>query len=184
MLALDGSILLFIQDNIRNPVMTPVLQVITRLGDHGIFWILLTLLLLIPKKTRLAGMCSALALLGSLVFNNMIIKNLVARTRPYDLIEGLRILTVKPDDFSFPSGHSAASFASSVALFRTLPRKWGICLLILAGVIALSRLYVGVHYPTDVICGTINGIILGWAAVWLVRDKLRPRVPLVRKLTE
>ena len=182
--ALDGNTLLFIQDHIRNPVLTPVMQAITSLGDHGIFWIILTLPLLIPKRTRLAGICSALALIGSLVCNNMIIKNLVARTRPYDLIEGLRILTVKPDDFSFPSGHSGASFASAAALYRTLPRRWGVCLIVLAALIALSRLYVGVHFPTDVICGTIIGIILGLLAVWLVRDRLRPRVPLLRKLTE
>ena len=163
----EGSILLFIQNNLRNPVLTPVLQAITSLGDHGIFWIVLTVLLLCFKKTRHIGFCSAIALILSVLINNVALKNLVARTRPYELIDGLKLITTKPDDFSFPSGHSGASFASAVAIYRVWKKRWTIWLIVLAALIALSRLYVGVHFPTDVLCGTIIGIACGFAGAYL-----------------
>lgn len=161
---IDGNILLWIQENIRNPVLTPVMKAVTHLGDAGIFWILLTVALLCFKKTRRAGLVSAAALVLSLVVNNLCLKNLVDRTRPYELIEGLKILVSKPGDASFPSGHSGASFAAATAIFQCVPRKYGIPLLVLAALIALSRLYVGVHFPTDVLAGTVIGILLGLAA--------------------
>ena len=83
---IDGNILLWIQENIRNPVLTPVMKAITHLGDAGIFWILLTVILLCFKKTRRAGIVSAIALILSLLVNNLCLKNLVNRTRPYELV--------------------------------------------------------------------------------------------------
>lgn len=161
---IDGNILLWIQENIRNPVLTPVMKAIAHLGDAGIFWILLTVILLCFKKTRRAGIVSAIALILSLLVNNLCLKNLVNRTRPYELVEGLKILVSKPADASFPSGHSGASFAAATAVFQCVPRKYGTPLLILALLIAVSRLYVGVHYPTDVLAGIGIGILLGLAA--------------------
>ena len=169
LLEMDGAALLFIQQNIRTPLLTPLMRGVSILGDYGIFWIVLTLILLMFRKTRRAGLCSAAALVLSLVLNNLILKPLVMRTRPYEVIAGLEILTGRPIDFSFPSGHAGASFASATALARTLPRPWGILLLVLAGLIALSRLYVGVHYPTDVLAGVTDGIFLGLLAAWAVR---------------
>ena len=167
LVALEGSILLFIQNNLRNPVLTPVFQVITALGDKGIFWILLTLLLLCFKKTRYIGLCSVAAMVLSVVINNLALKNLVARTRPYELIEGLQLITTKPDDFSFPSGHSSLAFASAVAICRTWKKRWTVWLLVLAALIAISRLYVGVHFPTDVLFGVASGIACGFAGAYL-----------------
>lgn len=166
---IDGNILLWIQENIRNPLLNPVMKAITHLGDAGIFWILLTVILLCFKKTRRAGIVSALALILSLVVNNLCLKNLVDRTRPYELIEGLKILVAKPADASFPSGHSGASFAAATAIFPWVSRRYGVPLLILAALIALSRLYVGVHFPTDVLAGTVIGILLGLAANGIFR---------------
>lgn len=166
LIALDGNILLFIQDNLRNPVLTPLMKGVTHLGDKGIFWIVLTLVLLIPKKTRRAALCSMCACVLSYLICNLTLKHLVNRVRPYEVVEGLKLIVGKADDASFPSGHSSFSFASSVALLRSLPeayKKAGIILIILAAIIALSRLYIGIHYPTDVICGTIIGIICGFA---------------------
>lgn len=166
LIALDGNILLFIQNNLRSPVLTPVMKAVTHLGDKGIFWVILTLILMIPKKTRRAALCSVFAVALSYLICNLTLKHLVNRIRPYEVIDGLKLLVGKADDASFPSGHSSASFASSVALARSLPDTWkkaGIVLIILAAIIALSRLYVGIHYPTDVICGTIIGIICGFA---------------------
>lgn len=165
---LDGNILLFLQDNVRNPVLTPILRLITTLGNGGAVWIVLAVLLLCIPKTRKVGCMAVMALLGTLLVNNMILKNLVARTRPYEVIEGLTYIVMKPTDFSFPSGHAGCSFAVACIMFRRLPRRYGIPALVLAILISLSRLYVGVHYPSDVLFGMISGILISYGAEMLV----------------
>ncbi|MCD8337033.1 MAG: phosphatase PAP2 family protein [Lachnospiraceae bacterium] len=169
---MEADILLFIQENIRNPFLNPVFKAITHLGDGGFFWIALTVFLLCFPKTRRAGIYSVCALLGSLLVNNLILKNLVNRTRPYEVIEGLVCLVAPAKDASFPSGHTGASFASAVAVYRQLPKRYGVLLLILAALIAFSRLYVGIHYPTDVLGGLVTGIALGMLTN-LVGERIR-----------
>ena len=173
--SLDDNILLFFQEVIRNPVLTPILKVITTLGNGGAIWIALAILLLIIPKTRKVGFMTALSLIGTLVINNMLLKNLVNRTRPYEVIEGLTYLVRTPTDSSFPSGHSACAFAVACIMFRRLPKKYGVPALVLAILIALSRLYVGVHYPSDVLFGTISGIAISYAAEavagWIMKRK-------------
>lgn len=164
---LDGNLLLWIQEYIRNPALTPVFKVITSLGNAGLIWIFFTFLLLVNKDTRKVGYISLAALLGSLLVNNIVLKNLVARIRPYDAMEGLIPLVTKPKDFSFPSGHAGSSFASACVLYRKLPRRLGVPALILAVWIALSRLYVGVHYPSDVLIGVLDGIIISYVAEYV-----------------
>ena len=161
---LDGGILLWIQDYLRNPVLTPILKVITTLGNGGAIWILLTLLLLMLPKTRKVGCMMMAALLGTLLINNILLKNLVARTRPYEVIEGLTYLVRRPSEYSFPSGHAGSSFAAACVMLRKLPKRYGIPAFVLAVLIALSRLYVGVHYPSDVLFGVISGILISYAA--------------------
>lgn len=165
---LDGGILLWIQEYLRNPVLTPVLKVITTLGNGGAIWILLTLLILLLPKTRRVGCMMAVALLGTLLINNMLLKNLVARTRPYEVIEGLTYLVKRPGDLSFPSGHSGCAFSAACIMLRRLPKRYGIPAIVFAIVISLSRLYVGVHYPSDVLFGVISGILISYAAEALV----------------
>ena len=111
---------------------------------------------------------SAVALIGSLVINNHLIKNLVQRPRPFVTFTDLKIIIPTPSEFSFPSGHTASSFAAASVFYRHLPKKLGIPSVILAGLIGFSRLYVGVHYPTDVIAGVIMGILLSYMAEFLV----------------
>lgn len=161
---LDGNILLFLQEYVRNPVLTPVMKVITTLGNGGAIWIALTILLLTIPKTRKIGCMSLIALLGTLLVNNMLLKNLVARTRPYEVIEGLTYIVRKPSDYSFPSGHAGCSFSAACIMYRRLPRRYGVPALILAILISVSRLYVGVHYPSDVLFGVISGIAISYAA--------------------
>lgn len=168
LLNLDSNILLFIQEYIRNPVLNPIIVFITSLGDGGMIWIAATILLLIPKKTRKIGIMSAAALLGSLIINNNIIKNIVARPRPYTVLEELSILIPKPGEYSFPSGHTSSSFAAAVVFFRQLPKKWGVPALVLAILIGFSRIYVGVHYPTDVLAGMAVGTLLAIGAEYMV----------------
>ncbi len=169
---MDADILMFLQDMVRNPVLTPVFTIITVLGNGGVLWVLVSLALLIPKKTRMTGVTGILALLLSLLINNIILKNLVARTRPYEVVEGLIPLISRPGDFSFPSGHTASSFAAAWVLFRRFPRQFGIPALVTAGLIGLSRLYLGVHYPTDVLFGVISGIGSGCIALMLMKGAI------------
>lgn len=171
-LQLDQNILLFIQEYIRHDWMDWFWKGITHLGDFGIFWILLTIVLLIPKKTRKAGVASALALIIGTLITNVAIKNVVARIRPYEVIQELELMIEKQKDFSFPSGHTCSSFASAFAIYRckeVFPKKWRIAAMVLATLIALSRLYVGVHYPTDVLGGLIVGLFSGWAG-WKIEE--------------
>ena len=166
---LDGDILIYIQDHIRCGALDMFFPKITLLGNAGIFWILLTIILLAVPKTRRAGMCSALALIMTVIVNNLLLKPVINRTRPYEVVEGLKYLGRKPVDASFPSGHTACSFASATALYKHIPRKYGVALLVLAVLIAISRLYIGVHYPSDVVFGMIDGILLGIFAVKLLQ---------------
>ncbi len=160
LLQLDGAILLWIQEHVRQDFLSPVVKFITHLGDAGWCWILLAVILLIVKKTRKIGLVTAVSLLSSYVVNNLILKNLVARVRPYEAVDGLQRIIEAQSDFSFPSGHSASSFAAAVIIFMLCPRKYGVPALVLAFLIALSRLYVGVHYPTDVLTGVISGTVI------------------------
>ncbi len=169
--SLDDNILLFFQESVRNPVLTPVLRLITTLGNGGAVWIALTVLLLLIPKTRQVGFMTTLSLIGTLLVNNILLKPLVNRTRPYEVIEGLTYLVRTPVDSSFPSGHSACSFAVACIMYRRLPRRYGVPALILAFLIALSRLYVGVHYPSDVLFGILSGVLISFAA-----EKLGDRI--------
>lgn len=182
LLLLDGNILLFIQEFLRNPLVTPIMKVITTLGNSGAVWILLTILLLALPKTRHVGYMMTAALLGTLLINNIILKNLVARTRPYEVIEGLTYLVKQPTDLSFPSGHAGCSFAAACIMFRRLPKRYGVPALILAILISVSRLYVGVHYPSDVLFGTISGIVISYGAEAIVTKlwKVSPKTAEAR----
>ncbi|MBQ8279212.1 MAG: phosphatase PAP2 family protein [Roseburia sp.] len=162
---LDGNILLWIQEYVRNDFLTPIFKFITSLGDEGFIWIAIAITLLFIKKYRKVGPMVGLSLLGSLLFNNTILKNIVCRTRPYKVIDTLTILIPEPGEFSFPSGHTSSSFAAGVVLFMMLPRKYGVPALILAFLIGISRLYVGVHYPTDVLGGMVMGTLIAVCVV-------------------
>lgn len=169
----DGQILLFIQEYLRNPVCDAFFKSITHLGDAGVFWILLTIAFLCFKKTRRAGVFSACALVGSLVVNNMILKNLVGRVRPYEVVEGLQCIVAKAHDASFPSGHTGASFASATAIYKQIPKKYAVFFIVLASLIAFSRLYVGIHYPTDILGGLATGIGIGLLVNFAMCNKLK-----------
>ena len=166
---MEANILLWIQENLRADWLTPIVKCITYLGNGGIFWISLTLLLLILPKYRKVGAMSATSLIFDLLSVNVLIKNLVARARPYTQIEGLINIIGEQSDFSFPSGHTAASFATVTVLLLCAPKKLSIPMTVLAVLISLSRLYVGVHYPTDVLGGVVIGVVCGVAAVYFVK---------------
>jgi len=169
----EGSFLLLIQEHLRVPALDGVMRFITHLGDTGMIWIALTLLLLILPRTRRAGAVCAAALVLNLLLTNVALKNIIQRIRPYDVMDSLKILVEAEHDFSFPSGHTACSFAGAWAMRRTLDRKWWIPAIVLAALISLSRLYVGVHYPTDI----LGGLIVGTLAAEISYRGLRKHAP-------
>ena len=180
----DAGFLLYIQEYIRSDFLNPIMKVLTHSGDKGILLIVLILAFLIIPRTRAIGIMSTISIVIEALLNNVLLKNLIARTRPYDEIEGLINLVGRQSDYSFPSGHTGAAFAVAgamlvVALFG-LPmiEKTGefkredpsltfklisVILIMYATLLAFSRMYVGVHYPTDVLCGLLLG--LGTSAV-------------------
>ena len=168
----DLPILDWIAENLWNPVLDAVMPVVTKLGDAGIFWIACAVVMIILPKTRKTGLAMGLALIMGLLLCNVTLKPLIARIRPYDfqLEEFQKIIPLLIEaehDFSFPSGHTIASFEASVALLLG-NKKLGIPAVILASVIAFSRLYLYVHYPTDVLASVILGIGLAFLATFLV----------------
>ena len=179
LLKMDGEILLFIQDHIRQEWMDWFWKAVTHLGDGGVFWILLGIILLFSKKTRPAGVAALLALLVGALLTNVCLKNFVARIRPYEVVEGLRLMIERQRDYSFPSGHTAASFASVTALYLAGEKKLWKIALVLAVLIAFSRLYLYVHYPTDVLGGIITGAIagyIGYKLTFIVQSKHRKKL--------
>lgn len=153
---------------IRNPYLDKIMSAVSFSADKGIIWIALALILLIFKKTRKAGVCVSLALIIDLILVNGIIKPLAARTRPFDVKSGIELIIAAPKDFSFPSGHACASFAASSALFFCCG-KWGIISLVFAALVAFSRLYLYVHFPTDVIFGAALGFFLGYVSFFICK---------------
>lgn len=150
---LDMSILLWIQEHLRIAALTPFWKVITFLGNGGWFWLVAAAVLLIPKKTRRVGITALLSITIGFLITNVLLKNIVARPRPFDAYTEIIPLITRPTDFSFPSGHTCASFACALVFFRMLPKKYGVPAVVLAGMVAFSRLYLGVHYPGDVLGG-------------------------------
>jgi len=160
----DLPILDWIQANMANPFLDLIMPWITILGDAGIFWMIISAILLFTKKYRKVGLGMAFAMMMGLVVCNMILKPWVGRIRPYDFQEELgvtiQLLIDKQHDFSFPSGHTIASFEACTVMMLG-SRKLGIPATLLAILIAFSRLYLYVHYPTDVIASVILGTIFG-----------------------
>lgn len=165
------SFLDWIQELFQNEVMDVLMPAVSALGNAGICWIILALILLVLPRTRKTGLACATALILMLVTGNLILKPLVGRLRPFTVNTAVELLIPAPTDFSFPSGHTFASFAAASAILKD-NRRLGIPALILAVLIAFSRLYLYVHYPTDVLCGALLGIaaglignrFAGWAA--------------------
>lgn len=171
--SMDFAVLDWIQETIACPALDAFFSFITHFGDAGIFWIIVGIVLLCFKKTRKAGFCLLIAISIGFLVSNLILKPWVARTRPYDINTAINLLISKPSDFSFPSGHTTASIASALAILYH-HKKAGIGALVLAILVALSRLYLYVHFPTDVLVGAIVGTLASIGA-WALVNKAFPR---------
>lgn len=151
------SFLMWIQERIFNDFLTPIMKAFTTMGNGGIFWIAVIILLLLFPKTRKLGVICAVTLILDAILCNLVLKPLFERARPFtEVIIALEIPI--PMGNSFPSGHTSSSFAVATAIFLN-HKKAGIAALAIAAVIAFSRMYFFVHYPTDILAGMILGIL-------------------------
>ena len=185
---LDGNLLIGIQHALNADWLTPIMKSITMLGEDGIFWILVCLVLLLFKRTRRLGVICSLSLLCTFIVCNLCLKPAVDRVRPWITFQLVNPMLPPPGDASFPSGHSANSMGPAWAMFlATMPvrmaggrsydkvrclgwngegvsphtmHKFGIAAVVLAVLIGISRLYLGMHYPSDVVCGLLIGMIV------------------------
>lgn len=167
----DINILLFIQDYIRNDFLTSFFKFMTFLGDQGKIWIFILLLLLIQKDTRKLAFKAILSIIAVTIFME-IIKHIVTRPRPF-ITHPQLISLIKPGGYSFPSGHTGSSFVIAFVCFKQLPKKYSIPIFIIACLIACSRLYLGVHYPTDI----LGGILLAYLTSKIPFEKLLDKLP-------
>ena len=148
--SLDAAVMAFIQTHFHNTVTDTVFPIITSLGEAGIGWIVLSLVLLCFKKTRRTG--------GLVLFGELTLKNIICRLRPCNVFTNFPMLIARPTSYSFPSGHTSSSFAA--ALILTLRhKKVGWLAYIPAVLIAFSRIFLFVHYPTDVLAGILLGTL-------------------------
>lgn len=182
-ISFDLPILDWIQANMKSAFMDKFMPFITVFGDAGIFWMILAAVLLIFPKTRKTALGMAFAMAIGLVVCNMTLKPLVARIRPYDLQAQLgvtiNLLCSAQHDFSFPSGHTIASFEAAVVLLKN-SKKLGIPAMILAVLISFSRLYLYVHYPTDVLASIILGTLFALIGD-AIAAKVAPKLPSGKK---
>ena len=190
----DGNFLIGIQEHLNADWLTPVMKFITLFGEDGIFWICVCLLLVLFKRTRRLGIICSLSLLFTFICCNLIIKPGVDRTRPWVMFTEVIRYLEPPGDASFPSGHSANAMGPAWAMFlasRPEHRKcydevpclgwrgngasakavhrFGIAAVVLAFLIGLSRLYLGMHYPSDVVAGLLLGMVCALAVFRGVR---------------
>ncbi len=170
----DLPILDFIRQQLQSPALDGPMVVITSLADAGILWILLAIILLCIPKYRPTGFAVGAALVIGLILCNGILKPLVGRVRPFtyqleQFGKTIPLLIAPPADASFPSGHTIASFEAAVVMVLR-HKKAGIPWLVLAFAIAFSRLYLYVHYPTDVLCSMVLGTGIAFLGSWLVKQ--------------
>ena len=148
--------LLHLIQNIHMPFLDEFMVFVSALGNHGMVWIAIAVVFLFGKKTRRCGLLMLISMLICLALGNGFLKNAIGRARPCWVDDTVQMLIAVPQDYSFPSGHTMHGFTAAVMIWLH-NKKVGAAALVLAGVIAFSRLYLFVHYPTDVLAGFCIG---------------------------
>ncbi|MDD6645052.1 MAG: phosphatase PAP2 family protein [Oscillospiraceae bacterium] len=167
---IDFSILYWIQDNLRNSFMDFVMPLFSNLQDGGLIWISIAVVMLFFKRTRYCGIAVLFAMGIDTLITEYGIKNVVCRVRPCNLVDDVNMLVEKPTSYSFPSNHSASAFAGAVAVMLTIKKKaWTIPAFVFSGIIAFSRMYVFVHFPSDVFAGILLGSTIAVLVCYLMK---------------
>lgn len=149
---------LYALQELHGTILDKIMIGITTLGDGGIFWLALALVLAIIPKTRKCGISIFAAMAFSYIIGNLGLKPLIARPRPFTVATDVSLIIEKPGEFSFPSGHTLHAFTAATVIFGYY-RKPGTLAYVLAALIAFSRMYLFVHYPTDILAGAVLGVV-------------------------
>ncbi|MDP4091742.1 MAG: phosphatase PAP2 family protein [Bacillota bacterium] len=166
----DTNILNFLHNNLQSTFMDKLMSFMTFLGNGGLIWIIISVALIISKKYRKAGIMAAAALIIGTLLGEIILKNIIKRPRPYMDMPLLQIIIPKLSTYSFPSGHTVAAFAVAGVLAKTI-HKSAVPVFLLASLIAFSRAYLMMHYPSDVVAGAILGLACSWVVLRLSKNK-------------
>lgn len=168
----ESGALVWIQNHLRTEDLDAVMPWISKLNNAGLIAILTVVVFLLWKRYRNVGVTAFSSLLVEYIVLNLVFKPIVHRTRPYIVNEAIDVLCEIPTDYSFPSGHTGAAFAVALVLLFTMPKKCGVMATILATLIAFSRLYNGVHYPTDILGGFVIALVTAVLATKLVYPRI------------
>lgn len=166
---LDFSLLYLIQENLRSEWLDALCAFLSRAFQLGIPWLILGVVLFCFKKTRTAGVILVAAVALTFFFNEIAIKNAVGRERPCTIDPSIQLAIERPTSYSFPSGHTASCFAAVGTLLFTF-KKLGVPMLLFAAFMGFSRMYLFVHFPTDVLAGAAMGLLMAWVTVLIFRE--------------
>lgn len=169
---MDFEILYRIQE-MHNAFLDPLMIGVSALGNGGIVWLLLAAVMFFFQKTRKCGILILVSMAVCFILGNLCIKNLVQRPRPCQIDTTVALLIPIPGEYSFPSGHTLHGFTAAAMIFLHQKRA-GIAALLFAAVVAFSRMYLFVHFPTDILGGMILGIAVA-VAVYVVFDRWNRR---------
>lgn len=167
---IDLQILNLIQQYFKSVFMDKFMVFITNLGNRGIIWLIISLIFMTRKEYRKISIYSILALILVTILGELVLKNIVDRVRPFEIVEQMELLIKKPVSSSFPSGHTASSFTMAGVLSHKI-RKYKITFYILASLIAFSRLYLFVHNPTDIVAGIVLSVVCSNFVIFLYENK-------------
>ena len=165
-MSLDQTLLYWIHENLSCGVLDALMPKLTLLGSGGAVWLLAAGGMLCTKKYRRQGVILLAGLAVGVLVGNVCLKNLIARPRPCWLDDSVKLLISVPTDYSFPSGHTLSSVIGATVLTKT-NRRFGWVAIPLAVIIAFSRLYLFVHYPSDILAGAVLGVVIGLAVYYL-----------------
>lgn len=155
---IDDSILFYIYEHLHTPILDRFMILITSLGNSGFIWIAITFFMLLNRKTRSCGILLTFSLLLELFLCDGVLKPAIHRQRPFLRFPDIELLIKRPGSYSFPSGHTMSSITAATIIFYSNNRV-GIPAFILAGLIGFSRIYLFCHYPSDVFCGAVFGVL-------------------------
>lgn len=168
---IDGQILLTIHAFAKNTIFDIVMPLITYAGELGIMWICIGVVLLFTKRYRYIGFLTLFSLLLCAIFGEIILKHIFQRSRPFTDLSSIKLLIAAPTTYSFPSGHTTASFAAAGILAASF-KRYRIPIFLLASLVAFSRLYLLVHFPLDILCGVLLGLFCAQLTMAILPERV------------
>lgn len=171
---IDFAVLNYIQEHFRCSFFDFLMPLLSRAAELGLVWIIIAVIMLFFKKSRRCGVLMLVSMALTILIGEFTVKNIVCRVRPCNVNTAIDMLVRRPQSFSFPSGHTGASFAAAMSICLNKKWYWGLAAILFAALIGFSRLYLYVHYPTDVLAGMALGMLVA-VIVWAIAKKLAPQ---------